>query len=460
MPREDHSKSRTGDNGQPEYESPSNLQTTVEYPSESTTYSSHTYSSHTTNYPGPETAQYAPQSISNTRQDDAYGKTPQPDTGYGNSKYTSKNSGYDEYSSQPEGYKFQTYPKASARHNAGYNSQAHSRNHYGQSTSYSQTAGNSQTSGYGQEPSYWMNPSFGQTPSYGQSTSYSQNAPYAQNTGYNAQTYAQSASFPSYNTQSEPPRSEPSRSVTVPPPNAPPFKPLPPQNLDLTQSLTEEFSRATLSDSGQQQQEDANGLDGVEDEILKPRNQLGPGGMFSHRNISIKRTLMDSYIAKIKSSSFFKLGRVVKVLWSEPMGETATSHNVNKPRGGTAYTKIRRFVVIRKGKGYSICLPIFTYSNQGTMKFGGSADEHVAIITGNVSHHPGEKLTKPAIHVRAALPSEKLDGMSRVNYTKTYTIEHNVKVVDVGMVRPDDFTRLNKYFVDFIMGGEIEPELM
>ena len=43
-------------------------------------------------------------------------------------------------------------------------------------------------------------------------------------------------------------------------------------------------------------------------------------------------------------------------------------------------------------------------------------------------------LTKKPIAVDKASEDQKLDYMSRLNFHKIYTVEHNVKVMDVGNV--------------------------
>jgi hypothetical protein len=46
---------------------------------------------------------------------------------------------------------------------------------------------------------------------------------------------------------------------------------------------------------------------------------------------------------------------------------------------------------------------------------------------------PGESLTKYSIRVEPT-GQEVLEPASRVNYGKAYAVEHNVKVMDIGMI--------------------------
>jgi hypothetical protein len=56
------------------------------------------------------------------------------------------------------------------------------------------------------------------------------------------------------------------------------------------------------------------------------------------------------------------------------------------------------------------------------------------------------ELTKDPIAVVPAGPDQKLDQLSRVNFAKMYTVEHNVKVMSVGTVAPKSMPTLKVYF--------------
>jgi hypothetical protein len=63
----------------------------------------------------------------------------------------------------------------------------------------------------------------------------------------------------------------------------------------------------------------------------------------------------------------------------------------------------------------------------------------------------GENLTKYSIQV---IPSkgEVLEPESRVNYGKPYAVEHNVKVLDVGMVHEQHRYLIAAYFESAMRG--------
>jgi hypothetical protein len=84
-----------------------------------------------------------------------------------------------------------------------------------------------------------------------------------------------------------------------------------------------------------------------------------------------------------------------------------------------------------------MCLPIMTYGGQGTLKYGVHPEDHAAIYSSKREGPcilEGEEMTHRPIRVDVIDPSHKLDPMSRLNYAKIYTVEHNVKVCFIGKV--------------------------
>jgi hypothetical protein len=55
-------------------------------------------------------------------------------------------------------------------------------------------------------------------------------------------------------------------------------------------------------------------------------------------------------------------------------------------------------------------------------------------------------LAKKPIAVEKASADQRLDSMSRLNFKKVYTIEHNVKVMNVGKVAKDSLPALLGYW--------------
>ncbi|KAF7901328.1 hypothetical protein EAF00_003549 [Botryotinia globosa] len=154
---------------------------------------------------------------------------------------------------------------------------------------------------------------------------------------------------------------------------------------------------------------------------------------------------------------FWRVGRVFMMLWTEPAqpkvpvtgGTRNGSHFSTTFLGQQAYSEIRRFVVLIKGHGNSVCCPIQTYSGQGTLKPNLPAPERHTIIhttpqspgmhsrvasNGQLEH---ENLILDPIQVDSERRYESeglLNPLSRLNYSKVYTVEHYVRVLNIGMV--------------------------
>ena len=167
---------------------------------------------------------------------------------------------------------------------------------------------------------------------------------------------------------------------------------------------------------------------------------------------------------KIRKNDFFVLGRVFKILWSEPAGETATAIRSTVRNDRTApglsrirynesvYSKVRRFVVVRVGNRFCSALPIVTYGAQGVGKRNVTKSDHGIIFSGSSVPQPlpdelpgrGEDpMRSVAIRVTPDSPEEKLDPGSRIDYAKVHTIHQNLKVAPVGFVHPNFIAALD-----------------
>jgi hypothetical protein len=138
--------------------------------------------------------------------------------------------------------------------------------------------------------------------------------------------------------------------------------------------------------------------------------------------------------------NFFKVARVFTTPWTEPDGSS-----------GKPFTKTARFVVVKPGPTFSVCLRISTYAGQATTKFGVVAHQHAAVIPQGgqvVLHQLGEHLSKEPIEIKIENPDVDIKPMSRINFAKPYTVEHNVKIRNVGRVVGDSVKRLEKYFAE------------
>ena len=90
-----------------------------------------------------------------------------------------------------------------------------------------------------------------------------------------------------------------------------------------------------------------------------------------------------------------------------------------------------------------------TYGGQGTSKPGIEASSHAIAYMSN--SHPGRLpsetgMTKQPICIDPASPDQKLDLTTRINFARVYTVEHNVKVMDIGIVAESSMHHLIGYW--------------
>jgi hypothetical protein len=90
-----------------------------------------------------------------------------------------------------------------------------------------------------------------------------------------------------------------------------------------------------------------------------------------------------------------------------------------------------------------------TYNGQGTSKRGVDASSHAIAYMSN--SHPVRLasetgMTKQPICIDPAGPDQRLHQMTRINFAKIYTIEHNVKVKNIGTVAGKSMDHFRRYF--------------
>lgn len=97
---------------------------------------------------------------------------------------------------------------------------------------------------------------------------------------------------------------------------------------------------------------------------------------------------------------------------------------------------------------------ISTYGGQGAAKEDVRSHDH-AVVYSSQNQEPlpweEENITLGAFPVIIEEAGEVLGVMSRLDFGKVYTVEHNVKVLRIGRISPDQIKRLNETFVK-IMG--------
>ncbi|KAH7356000.1 hypothetical protein BKA66DRAFT_574897 [Pyrenochaeta sp. MPI-SDFR-AT-0127] len=161
----------------------------------------------------------------------------------------------------------------------------------------------------------------------------------------------------------------------------------------------------------------------------------------------------------VRDGSYFEVGRVFAVLFTESAGDTVTDYNdaLSIVRfSEVVHSQIRRFVVVSHKKSFCFAIPIFTYGNQGTKKPGVNPEEHAIAY----SHGSTPKLlvgehgiSKNPICV-VTNPGEPHMSMSaRIFFGLHHPIQYNVKVKDLGYVHPDYVPKLIGYWHEETNGG-------
>lgn len=159
------------------------------------------------------------------------------------------------------------------------------------------------------------------------------------------------------------------------------------------------------------------------------------------------------------AKEFFAVGRVFALLWHENAGKNKNKKSqlgepefVNKGKYGEyIFSHIRRMVVVRQRHGYCWCIPINSYGGKGVAKKGMSKEEieaHTIIYMATarpVRSSEETGIIKDPIAVETAT-NQTLDRFSRLNFAKIHTVEHNVKVMNVGIVCRAHMYRLEGYW--------------
>ena len=145
---------------------------------------------------------------------------------------------------------------------------------------------------------------------------------------------------------------------------------------------------------------------------------------------------------------FFRPGRVFSTLWTVPAsGKTNNNETFISvvKFGEKVHTKIRRFVVVKQKNHRCTCLPVTSYEGRGYKKPDIDLAEHGFIYSSKRPKNISE-ITKKALKVSLSKGAEPLRDPSLINYGCMYTVETNVKVMDVGTLEADSLGLLDLYY--------------
>jgi hypothetical protein len=170
---------------------------------------------------------------------------------------------------------------------------------------------------------------------------------------------------------------------------------------------------------------------------------------------------LDRRYRQVKNKAgYFVVGRVFAILWHENMGITnkKPGPDVKFTRdnrfGERIFSHIRRMIIVRQRYGYCWCVAINTYGGKGLI---GKNWSHAEVQSHTVVYESTQKpaifeeeqglMTKQSIAVDM-VSGHTLGMASRLNYAKVSTVEHNVKVMDIGMVSDTSMPYLITHWKD------------
>ncbi|KAL4897977.1 hypothetical protein BDV59DRAFT_168999 [Aspergillus ambiguus] len=170
---------------------------------------------------------------------------------------------------------------------------------------------------------------------------------------------------------------------------------------------------------------------------ISPAPSRTPTQIISTDNTSQSR-LDPGY--KRRARNFFTRGRVFSVLWHENPGSVTKTNATSvyeTAYGEQVFSRIRRMVVIKEYDHCAWCFAIYTYRQKGVAKNAADASKHAIIYTQGtrpVRAHGEPPMLPEALEVQTHNLEHRLDPMSRLNFGKLFTVEHNVKVLHIGKI--------------------------
>jgi hypothetical protein len=138
--------------------------------------------------------------------------------------------------------------------------------------------------------------------------------------------------------------------------------------------------------------------------------------------------------------AYFKKGRVFKAIWPEsknPYSEGSTHSDM--------------FAVVKPNPTFSVCLRISTYSGHATTQHGVNPRDHAAVIpVGSVftPHYLEEALGGEPVEVKVENQEITIDPLSRINLAAPCSINHTVKICNVGRVVGPSVALLGTYLAE------------
>ncbi|KAJ0426927.1 hypothetical protein BJY00DRAFT_3590 [Aspergillus carlsbadensis] len=163
--------------------------------------------------------------------------------------------------------------------------------------------------------------------------------------------------------------------------------------------------------------------------------------MSTIRDSGESRLSVPGYV--VQYPAYFGPGKVFSILWHENDGRDSNGTHVSAgplfrgKYGEAIYSTIRRMVVFKAFEQYSWCFSISTYGGRGLAKPGIDASKHTIAFMSGTAPRVGSNeplMVKEPLAVDPERFDESLHSKSRLNFGKIYTVEHNVKVLPIGVI--------------------------
>ncbi|KAK3396179.1 hypothetical protein B0T20DRAFT_501438, partial [Sordaria brevicollis] len=168
------------------------------------------------------------------------------------------------------------------------------------------------------------------------------------------------------------------------------------------------------------------------------------------------------YIRVDKPRKFFQKGRIFKTVWFEPFGEFSASARARPAElayhdscpdyndlGEKPYGRFRWFVVIRKHLNHSLCFAIVNGGAKSIAK-NRARGEHLAVLYSTNVRPPKadeeEGIVFDPIAVIMEEGKQNISPLARLDFSRVYTVEHDLKVMKIGRVHPDSHSKLDDYY--------------
>ncbi|MCJ1329212.1 hypothetical protein MMC10_005890 [Thelotrema lepadinum] len=190
-------------------------------------------------------------------------------------------------------------------------------------------------------------------------------------------------------------------------------------------------------------------------DTVKTNADLLARGTVLSTSLSCTRLTVSKGFEKVdKPGKFFSRGRVFKAAWIEIAGPTTKDvENTTTVRYcQTAYTDIRRFVVLRKKEDCCICVPIHTFSGRGGGKRSTNRQDYALVFdAGRDETWDRERLSRKEIPMVVERDDVDISyPQARIQFSKLYTVEFYTMVQQLGYVHKEALEVLEQAFLDSI----------